>query len=61
MTGKPERPTEGGSYLVQPDGKLVRQAGTIGPLDPQHPNQLARRKAAEKRTAMAAKAEVKER
>lgn len=32
-------PREGGSYLIDRDGRITRQAQTIGPDDPQHPAQ----------------------
>ena len=39
MTDHPKRPSEGGSYIVDAKGKLVRTEHTIGPLDPDHPDQ----------------------
>lgn len=36
---KPQLPASGGSYVVGPDGRPERREGTIGPLDPEHPDQ----------------------
>ena len=36
MTKPPPIPSEGGSYVVDPKGKLEKREGTLGPLDPEH-------------------------